>query len=370
MKRSIIIFAATIALASCGGENSTKTDNAAAKLDSLKKVRSDLEKQIEKLEAKVSEENPDAAAPVSVKTLATEKFESYIAVQAAVSGDENVLATSQAPGVVSKVHVKSGQRVSKGQTLATLDAAAVEQQIKAQEAQLTLAKQYYEKLSKLWQENIGSEIGLLEAKANYESAQKQYEALQAQRNMYRIVAPISGTVDAVNVKVGDVAGPSVPGKGIRVVSMDKLKVKTTLGENYIGKVHTGDPVILDFSETGNTIESKLSYVSQSVDEISRAFSVEVWLGSRKDVTPNMSCKMKILSYKNDEALVIPVGAIQNTAEGETVFVVADNKAKTVHIKTGRITNGNAEVLEGLSAGDQVIVEGYTEVNNGRTVDVK
>ena len=366
MKRSIIILATTIALASCGG-GASESNDAAAQLDSLKGVRTELEKEIAKLEAQVLKDNPEEAVPVSIKKLSPESFKSYIAVQAAVSGDENVLATPQAPGVVSRVHVKSGQRVGKGQVLATLDAAAVEQQVKAQEAQLTLAKQYYEKLSRLWQENIGSEIKVLEAKANYESAQKQYEALQAQRNMYRIIAPISGTVDAVGVKVGDATGPGM--RGVRVVSMSKLKVETTLGENYIGKVHTGDPVILEFSETGTTLDKKLSYVSQSVDEISRAFNVEVWLGSRQDVRPNMSCKMKILSYQNNEALTIPVAAIQNTANGEMVYVVRDGKAQSVVVKTGRVANGNAEITEGLSAGDEVIVEGYAEVDNGRTVEI-
>ncbi len=367
MKRSIIILAATVALASCGGGNADNTNNTPAQLDSLKGVRSELDKKIAKLEAQILKDNPEEAVPVSIKKLQPEDFKSYIDVQAAVSGDENVLATPQAPGVISAVHVKSGQKVSKGQTLATLDAASVEQQVKAQEAQLTLAKQYYDKLSRLWQENIGSEIKVLEAKANYESAQKQYEALQAQRNMYRIIAPISGTVDAVSVKVGDATGPGM--RGIRVVSMSKLKVQTTLGENYIGKVQTGDPVILEFSETGVTLEKKLSYVSQSVDEISRAFNVEVWLGSRNDVRPNMSCKMKILSYKNDEALTIPVAAIQNTANGEMVYVVRDGKAMSIVVKTGRIANGNAEVKEGLSAGDEVIIEGYAEVDNGRAVEI-
>ncbi|MCB0699159.1 MAG: efflux RND transporter periplasmic adaptor subunit [Chitinophagales bacterium] len=367
MKRSIIILLTTLALASCVGGSADGTNDTAAQLDSLKSARTEIDKKIAALEEQMLKDNPASAVPVAVKAVTPEAFKSYIEVQAAVTGDENVVATPKAGGVVQSINVRTGQFVNKGQILATLDAAAVDQQLKAQEAQLTLTKQLYEKQSKLWSQNIGSEVQLLTAKANYESTLKQYESLQAQRDMYRIISPIAGTVDAINVKVGDATMPGA--FGIRVVSFSKMKVETTLGENYIGKVHTGDKVILDFDETDTEIDSKLSYVSKSVDAISRAFNVEVWLGSRKDITPNMSCKMKILSYENTNALVIPVSSIQKTANGEMVFIVKDGKAKSVIIKSGRIANGMAEVLEGLNSGDKVITEGYAEVDNGRQVDV-
>lgn len=367
MKRSVILLLTTIILASCGGEEK-KAEKAEVRLDKLKKERAALDEKIIKLEAEVMKNKPDKATPVSVLQLAPEKFNTYISIQASVSGDENITATPQAPGVVQSVHVRPGQKVRKGQVLATLDAAAVEQQMKATEAQLTLVKQLYEKQQKLWSQNIGSEVQLLQAKANYESTQKNYEALVAQRNMYKIISPINGTVDAVDVKTGDMASPGSP-KGIRVVSFEKLKVVSSLGENYIGKVNQGDPVQLVFSETGDTIIKKLTYVARSVDPVSRAFNVEVWLGNRSDLRPNMSCKMQIQSYVNDSALSVPVSAIQKTDEGTTVYVVKNNKAQSVKIETGKTSNGMIEVTRGLGAGDKVVVEGQDEVSNGGTVEI-
>lgn len=366
MKRSVILLLTTIILASCGsGEQ--KQDNAAAKLDKLKKERAALDEKIAKLEAEVLKDNPGKAVAVSVRELHPEEFNSYIEVQASVSGDENVNATPQAPGVVQAVHVRPGQKVGRGQKLATLDAAAIEQQIKAQEAQLTLVKQVYERQEKLWSQNIGSEIQLLQAKANYESTQKQYQALLAQRNMYSIISPIAGTVDNVGVKVGDMASPGM--SGIRVVSFDKLKVVTTLGENYIGKVNQGDKVKLIFSETGDSIVTKLDYVARSVDPVSRAFNVEVWLGNNKNVSPNMSCRMQIVNYTDKDALTVPVSAIQKTAENEIVYVAEGGKAKAVKVKTGRNSNGMVEILEGLKTGDKVIVEGYADLDNGKPIEI-
>lgn len=366
MKRSVILLLTTIILASCGGEDK-KQENAATRLNKLKKERAALDEKIAKLEAQALKDNPGKPVAVSVLELQPATFNSYIEVQATVSGDENVNATPQAPGVVKAVHVKPGQKVGRGQTLATLDAAAIEQQIKAQEAQLTLVKQVYEKQQKLWEQKIGSEIQLLTAKANYESAQKQYDALVAQRNMYAIISPIAGTVDQVGVKVGDMASPGM--SGIRVVSFDKLKVTTSLGENYIGKVEQGDPVNLIFSETGDTIREKLDYVARSVDPISRAFNVEIWLGNRSNISPNMSCRMQIINYSDNDALVVPINAVQKTAEGEMLYVADNGKAKSVKVKTGRNSNGMVEIVEGLNPGDKVIVEGYADLDNGKPIEI-
>lgn len=367
MKRSVILLVfTTIILAACGGEEK-KTDNKAAELEKLKKERAQLDAKISKLEVEFLKNNPGKATAVSILEVQEGNFNSYIEVQAGVSGDENINATPQAPGVVKAVHVRPGQKVGRGQKLATLDAAAIEQQMKAQEAQLTLVKQVYEKQQKLWSQNIGSEIQLLTAKANYESSQKQYEALLAQRNMYSIISPISGTVDNVGVKVGDMASPGM--SGIRVVSFDKLKVVTTLGENYIGKVNQGDAVKLIFGETGDTIYTKLDYVARSVDPISRSFNVEVWLGNNKNVSPNMSCKMQIVNYQNKKALVVPISVIQKLAEGEMLYIADNGKAKAVKVKTGRNSNGMVEVLEGLNPGDKVIVAGYADLDNGKPIEI-
>lgn len=369
MKRSVILLLTTIILASCGSGDQ-KQDNAAAKLDKLKKERAALDEKIAKLEAQVLKDNPGKAVAVSVRELQPVEFNSYIEVQASVSGDENVNAVPQAMGVVKAIHVRPGQKVGRGQILATLDAATVEQQIKAQEAQLTLVKQVYEKQEKLWSQNIGSEIQLLQAKANYESSQKQYEALLAQRNMYTIASPISGTVDAINLKIGEMINPAMSATaGIRVVSFDKLKVVTTLGENYIGKVNKGDKVKLIFSETGDSIITKLDYVARSVDPVSRAFNVEVWLGNNKNVSPNMSCRMQIVNYTDKDALTVPVSAIQKTAESEIVYIAEGGKAKAVKVKTGRNSNGMVEILEGLKTGDKVIVEGYADLDNGKPIEI-
>jgi RND family efflux transporter MFP subunit len=264
---------------------------------------------------------------------------------------------------VTSVNVHPGDHVKKGQVLATLDAAAIESQIKAQEAQVSLIKSLYEKQQKLWAQNIGTEVQLLQAKANYTYQTQQLDALKAQRNMYRIVSPITGVVDNVGVKIGDAAGGQNQA-GIRVVNLDKLKAEANLGENYLGKIHQGDRVNIVLPDIHDSIQSRLSYVASAVDPNSRAFIVQVRLGSNSKLHPNMSCIMKIAAYENRSALVVPVSVIQKTGKGEMVFIANGNKAKAVYVKTGRNSNGQVEIVSGLSAGDKVITAGFEDLDDG------
>lgn len=363
MKNFSLIVASSILLVSCGSGSS----NNAEKLAKLKSERSALDQKIKELEAANKGKNPQKATPVSVITLSAQKFQSNIDVQSSVIGQENVLATSQAPGVVQQILVRTGQKVAKGQTLAVLDAAAIEQQIKGVEVQLNLFKSLYEKQKNLFAENIGSEIQLMQAKAQYEGAQKQKEALVAQRNMYRIISPIHGQVDVMNLKIGDMVSPGQI--GIRVVNFDDLKVEANLGENYIGKVKTGDPVTVIFPDLNDSIQTKLNYVGRQIDPMSRSFLVQVRLGDHSKIYPNMSCKLKIANYQNSNALVVPVQVIQKTAEGNMLYIVENNKAKAIIVEVGKNYEGQVEILSGLNIGDQVITEGFGDISNGDAIQI-
>ncbi len=228
MKHILPILLAATLLGACG-----KTEDNATKLTRLKKERTEIDVQIRQLEAG-SKKDSVKSVPVAIMDVQPQNFQAYIDVQASITGDENVLATPQAPGIVRRVLVRPGQRVGRGQALAILDASAIDQQVAAQDAQITLLRSLYEKQQKLWAQNIGTEVQLLSAKANYEAASKQRAALVAQRNMYRITSPISGTVEQVDLKEGDMAAPGQV--GIRVVNANKLKARANLGESYLGKV--------------------------------------------------------------------------------------------------------------------------------------
>jgi len=365
MKRLIYLLVPAIVFASCGGGSKTGNEKD---LEKLKQERTELDVKIKAIEGSRPDTAKAKVTPVSITTVQPMDFNAFVEVQSQITGDENINATPQAPGTVKSILVHIGQRVGRGQVLAVLDAATVEHNIAAMEPQLTLLKSVYEKQQKLWAQNIGTEVQLEKSKADYEAMQKQIAAMRSQRDMYRVVSSIGGTVDAINLKVGEIASPGM--SGIRIVSYDKLKAEASLGENYLGKVKQGDKVAIILPDMRDTIRTSLTYVGQAVDPTSRAFTVQVRLSNNSKLHPNMSCIMRIVNYENAHALVVPVSVIQKTSQGDMLYVAVGDKAKSVLVKTGRNANGMVEILSGLTPGDNVITKGYEELDNGQQVIIQ
>jgi membrane fusion protein (multidrug efflux system) len=120
----------------------------------------------------------------------------------------------------------------------------------------------------------------------------------------------------------------------------------------------------------DTIKTTLSYVSQAVDPLSRAFTVTVHLANNTKLHPNMACIMKIVNYENPHAIVVPVSVIQKTSNGDMLYLADGNKAKSVFVKTGRNSNGMVEILSGLNPGDKVITGGFEEMDNGSQITIQ
>jgi RND family efflux transporter MFP subunit len=362
MKRSYLLLIPAIIFASCGGG----TKDPAAELASLKKQRGEIEIKIKALEAGSKDTAGGRVTAVSVMEVQPTVFNAFIEVQSQINGDEVVNATARTMGTVNRVLVQVGQQVRQGQVLATLDAAIAQQQINAMEPQIELAKALYEKQQKLWEQNIGTEVQLMSAKTQYENLVKQKAVAQAGKDLYNVISPISGTVDMVSLKVGDQSAMGF----IRVVNTNKLKAEANLGENYIGKVKVGDPATLIFTDTKDSIKTKVSFVSKAVDPLSRSFLVQIKLDNTSKLHPNMSCILKIANYSNPKALVVPVSVIQKTAEGEMVYVANGTTARLKMIATGRNANGQVEVLNGLEPGDKVIIAGYQDLDEGEAINIQ
>jgi RND family efflux transporter MFP subunit len=180
---------------------------------------------------------------------------------------------------------------------------------------------------------------------------------------------MAGVVDQVISKVGEMASP---GMGVvRVVNLSNLKVSAKVSDTYAASVKQGDEVIVKFPDLKKDLKARISFVGTTVDPLSRTFTIEANLPSVKDIKPNMMAQIQINDATAKNALVIDQNFIQSTENGQVVYVAATegNKkvAKARPIKTGLSYNGKVEILEGLSAGDQLITLGYQEVSDGQTI---
>ncbi len=345
----------------------TKPTDKKTELAELKKQRTAIEEKILKLEATVGNSDTTAskARDIAVYEVAVTNFKNYLEVQGKIDAEENVQVNAEVPGVVTNVFVKVGQNVSKGQVLAQLDDMVLRQSIAELQTQLELATSLFNRQKNLWDQKIGTEVQFINAKTMKEAAERRITTVRSQISMYKIKAPISGTIDEMDLKVGQAVMPGL--SSIRVINANKLKVKALVAETYIGRVKQGGAVNVIFPDVPDSLKTKIAFASKTINQASRSFEIEINLPSNKKYRPNMLAVLKIVDYQNSKALVIPINAIQKAENGDYVFVANNGKAEKIAIKTGKTYAGKVEVLTGLKIGDNVIVTGNQDINEGDTV---
>lgn len=379
-KSFLAITVASIFLISC--ENAAEKTAIADKKKKLAEYKTDLkaltgkidllEKEIAKLDTSFHIQQKTKL--IQVEALKKQDFRHFIEVQGNVDAEENILALNQQPGIVTSILVKVGDRVSKGQLLGTTQTtAAIEDQVRSTETQVALARTAFEKQARLWEQNIGSEIQFLQAKTQKEAAESGLAGLKKQLEMTKIIAPISGTVDAVNLRVGDMAAPSQLMPGIRIINDSNLKIKAKLADSDFGKVKNNDKVEVEFPDINQTIQSTVSYVSKTIDPRSRTFMLEAKLNNtRGEYAANMIAKLKINDAILKNVLLVPTNVIQKSATGTYVLVaVQENGVKTAHKKSvtvGADYDGKTVITEGLEEGDSIITFGFSEVVDGQRIE--
>ncbi len=189
--------------------------------------------------------------------------------------------------------------------------------------------------------------------------------MQEQLKMSKIISPINGIVDAIDIKLGQATMPGLP--SIRVLNLNSLKIKGEVAESYLAKVKSGNDVIVILPDLSDTLRAKISYAAKVISPLNRTFTITVNLDGKKEYHPNQIAIIKIIDYANPKAFVLPVNAIQRSEEGDFVFLCEGTRAKKSKIKVGKMYNGKAEILEGLKEGDQFISKGFQELNEGETI---
>lgn len=370
MKKILIYTITLVVLASCGSSKSDEDKNAL--LDSLRKERAELDGKIKQMETEIAAESGEPQGKkklVGISEVGKSSFTRYIEIQAKVDAEDNVLVTAQMPGVVQRVYVTEGQAVTKGQILAETDNDAAKKNVETMETQLRFATDVYAKQKALWDQNIGSEIQYLTAKNNMETLQKSLDAAKEQLEMSKMISPINGVVDGVDIKVGQIASPGI--MGIRVVNTSSLKIKGEVSESHSASVQTGNAAIIFFPDLKSEVNSKISFVSKVINPLSRTFTAEAKIASNGIYKPNMIAVLKIADYTNPNAIVVDINLVQQSSDASYIYVAeqqGDNwTAQRRNVTTGKVYNGKIEITSGLQEGDNIITQGYQELVSGQAI---
>jgi membrane fusion protein, multidrug efflux system len=367
MKKGILMaISGLMIMVACKKEVDKKTE-----LADLKKQKSELESKIKILETELGQstlgKDVERIVSVAVSPILAQNFKHFVEIQGIVESENIVQVTPQMGGAITGVFAQEGQIVKKGQLLATIDNQIVRESIAEIKNQWELANTVFQKQKTLWDQQIGTEIQYLQAKNNKEALEKRMNTMETQLGMARVYAPISGTIEIVRQKQGEMGMPGVP--MMQIVNLANLKATGKVPDIYLASVRKGQSITITFPDLKKEITGRLSNVNALVDPVSRTFGVESKIPNIGNMLkPNQLAMIKINDLAKANSIVIDQNLIQKTELGDIVYVsIEENgkkKAQGRKVKTGINYNGQIEITEGLKIGDNLVTTGYQELVDG------
>jgi len=372
--KKIIALSLIIALAACTGEKTAEQLNneitrTRGKIAQLNQQLGELENELAGIETAGS----DSGIPVVYQALQTGNFSSYLTTSASVEASRDAMVSPELNGRIKTIHVREGQKVTKGWLLVSIDSDIMQKGLDELETGLTLTKTLFDKQEELWKQGVGSEMQYLEAKNRYESMLKTRETLVSQMKMASIYAPFSGYVEEIFQKEGELASPGR--QVLQLVNLDNLFINTELSETYINSIHKGDTAVIEFPDLpGISKTAPISNTGKTIDPLSRTFSLRLNMTNQREmIKPNMLATLKLRDYYAENVILIPTLLVRQDLEGFFVFVARPHDGEyfsvKTYVKTGRSDGENTIIEEGLKAGDLLIVKGYNQIKDGSKLSV-
>ena len=319
------------------------------------------------------------AMPVKIETARIVQVDDVSEYVATLKSRGSAAIMPQVEGHITRIFVRSGARVEAGQPLMQIDPAKQEATVRSQEdlraakaAALEFARQHYDRVRDLFGSGVTSQQDLDQARTALEAAQADLGALEAQVSeereelrYYRVAAPAAGIVGDIPVRVGDRV--TVSTLLTTVDSPGVLEAYVSVPVERASSLRPGMPVRIVDGTGELTVPSRITFISPQVDEATQTVLVKAAVQDQERLRPAQFIRARVV-WGSQPRPVVPVLAVSRVSGQYFTFVAEPEKgglvARQRPVKVGEIVGNDYVVLEGIQAGDRVIVSGTQFLREG------
>src|SRR5690554_3822487 len=339
-----------------------------------------------KSEEKTATELP--AISVIINQTAGSNSGKYVTASGKIEAENSANISTRMMGYVTSVKVKTGQKVSKGQLLATIsstDLQAKKAQAEAGVNQATAfynsAKRDYDRFVVLFSQKSASQKEMDDmtthfemAKAGLETAKQMKNEVMAQFSYTNITAPFSGVVTGTFVKEGDMANPGMP--IVSVEGESKLQTVVMISESEISNIKNGMATDINIKSLNKIVKGKVVEVSSSARNTGGQYIVKIDLDKTENVLSGMFVNAvfpieKSVEKTTNELVLIPQEAVITQGQLKGIYVVNDDNTAILRwLRLGKTYGNDIEVLSGLTSGEKYVVTADGRLFNGARVSVQ
>ena len=384
MKKLIITLSLTLLL-SCNSSRNSSINDLINKgdLETLKKKKKEYVDLMNDLRLDLNDINNgimlldenEQIQIISKFNVIEKEFTTYVELQANLKSRKNVVILSEFQGTLKNLFVREGQLVKKGELLAEINDSGLKEQLDQMLIQANYTKDNFDRIKRLWEKNIGSEMQFLKAKSDFETNNKMVEQIRDQLSKTKIYAPFDGEIDEI---ISNLGSNLVPGSPIlRVVNLDIIYAEAQVPEKYVSSIELGTEALVSIPLLNKEVTSKIVQSGNFINPNNRTFRVEAPVENKdKRIKQNLNARIKIKNYSNIKALVVPLRVIREDASGRPfIYKLVETDKKDIlltvkiFVETGANNDEEIEITKGLSIGDIIVLEGANNVEDNQRVRV-
>ncbi|MEY3220323.1 MAG: hypothetical protein RIT27_1680 [Pseudomonadota bacterium] len=305
--------------------------------------------------------------PVEVSPVKIDKVIEEVVAVGTLKPDESVMIRAEIAGRIQTIGFEEGQKVEMGMPLILLDASEYKALLDQSNATLLLNKQSYERIKDLFGKQLVSHQALDEAKSKLDESKAKLAVDKVRLDKMTIKAPFSGILGLREVSQGAYVQIGQP--LVRLDKLDTVKLDFKVPEIYLSKINRGQTVTVTLDAfPSKEFTGKVYAMDLALEEESRTLLLRAKLPNPNlELQGGLFARVKLVLGERENALIIPEQAIVPQGGDSFVFKVQEDKAILTKIKLGQRRTGDVEVIEGLNAGDSVVIAGQMKLHPNATV---
>ena len=305
-------------------------------------------------------------ASVLVATVRSQPFAQDMEAIGTARANEALDVTAKVSNRIAAIRFREGQQVKEGDVLVEFDGDQLRASLAEAEAALSDSRSQFSRSKELYATKALSEVVLVQLQATLSANEARVAGARSLLNDTVIRAPFAGRVGLRQISVGSLVSP-----GAVITTLDDtsvIKLDFSVPEVFLASLREGLEITAHTTAyAATTFKGVVSSIDSRLDPLSRAIIVRARIENRDGrLKPGMLMTVKLMRSEAP-ALMIPEQALVPEGDRKFVFAVRDSKALRMEVKTGRRRPGEVEILNGLTEGDVIVVEGTQKVRDGAPV---
>ncbi len=310
-----------------------------------------------------------AEVPVKIAPARTGTVNKQVSTTGTIAPSQELIVLSETQGKIKKIHKQVGDPVQKDEVIVEVDDETITANLLVAEANYDQKSRDVERMERLEQGNAIAKHDLEQARNELKEAEASLITARKALRDTKIKAPIPGIINKKLVETGEFISGGTP--VCEIVNTSTLKIWIKIPEKDIFKLTKGQPVEMTIPAfPGQTFSGKINAIGEKADN-SMKFDVEVVLnnpGGKQHLKAGLFTEVRI-PVDASQAILIPKTALVGSMKNPSVFIAEGEHAVKKEIVVNEQDDQHVEVIGGLKEGDQVIISGQLNLNDGNRIKI-